>query len=169
MFITLLGKTENTQETCIPFESDSPNQPTQLRDIAIFHQRISFLNALLTQITCALDMKGQLTQTAIQKLEMCSILLTRLENYLEEYLKIGKCSCHESACVLSDSVNKTAVYEKLASKCSSVEKLERVLRLIARKVYLLRQATPYWPEKGRWPFCSIVNNVADRLDSNCVY
>ena len=171
MFITLLGKTENTQETCIPFESDSPNQPTQLRDIAIFHQRISFLNALLTQITCALDMEGQLTQTAIEKLEMCSILLTRLENYLEEYLKISECSCPGSGCIISDSVNKTAVYEKLASSnsCSSVEKLERVLRLIAGNVYLLRRATPGWPEKGRWPFCSIVYNVADRIDSYCVY
>ena len=89
---------------------------------------------------------------------------------MEEHLKISQCSCPGSDCIISDYVNKTAVYEKLASSnCSSVEILERVLRLIGTKVYLLRQATPDWSEIGRWPFCSIVYNVADRIDSYCVY
>ena len=170
LHMALLGNTENTQETCLSFESHSPNQATKLLDIASFHQRISFLNALLTQITCALDMEGQLTQTAIEKIDMCTILLTRTKNYLEEYLKISQCSCPGSGCIISDFVNRTAVYEKLASSngCTSVEIFDRVLQLIGTNVYLLRQGTTDWPENGGWSFCSMVNNVADVIDSYCV-
>ena len=170
LHMALEGMSGNAQEACLPFESDSPNQPTQLRNISSFHQRISFLNALLTQITCALDMEGQLTQTAIEKIDMCTILLTRLENYLEEYLKISQCSCPGSDCIISDFVNKTAVYEKLASSssCTSVEIFDRVLQLIGTNVFSLRQSTTDWPENGGWSFCSMVHNVADEIDSYCV-
>ena len=170
LHMALEGMSGNAQETCLSFESPSPSKPINLLDIASFHQRISFLNALLTQITCALDMEGQLTQTAIEKIDMCSILLTRLENYLEEHLKISQCSCPGSDCIISDYVNRTAVYEKLASSnsCTSVEIFDRVLQLIGTNVFSLRHGTTDWPENGGWSFCSMVYNVADEIDSYCV-